>query len=124
MQVELNQIDNQFGLILPGRSKIDVVICVCHKILSSLNSSSSICCVFLDICNSISHSALQELSSINLPPIPVSVLPNQPLPISQDWKQDASSSPSSFWCSALLLVMSVFFFVCARPKRNFILHNI
>ena len=61
---------NHFGF-LPSRSTTDALTSVSHSILSSLDSSSSVCGVFLDIrkaFDSISHPALlQKLYSIDLP---------------------------------------------------------
>ena len=61
---------NHFGF-LPSRSTTDALTSVSHSILSSLDSFSSVCGVFLDIrkaFDSISHPALlQKLYSIDLP---------------------------------------------------------
>ena len=61
---------NQFGF-LPFRSTTNTPITACHHIQSSLDSSSSVCGVFLDIrkaFDSVSHIALlQKLYYINLP---------------------------------------------------------
>ena len=62
---------NQFGF-LPQRSTTDAIISVSQSILSTLDSSTSICGVFLDIkkaFDSVSHPLLlQKLHSIHLPP--------------------------------------------------------
>ena len=62
---------NQFGF-LPNRSTTDALITTCQQIHSSLDSSSNVCGIFLDIrkaFDSVSHAALlRKLDSLNLPP--------------------------------------------------------